>query len=968
MDTRHPPVRFSQRLISWIVCGLMVWQPMAPAVAAALTPTGQTTVDRAGNGVPVINIATPNGAGISHNQFQDYNVGKEGLILNNGTDRLTQTQLGGLIQNNPNLQAGREAKGIINEVTGASRSQLQGYTEVAGKAANVMVANPYGITCNGCGFINTPNATLTTGKPQFDANGNLLALDVTKGAITVEGQGLDASKSDALSIIARATEVNAAIHANDLKVTAGANRVGADGSVKPIAGEGAAPVVAVDTGALGGMYANRIRLVSSEKGVGVNLGNLTARQGDIQLDAGGKLTVTNSVASGSIAANGVGVTLNGSHQAAGALNVTSSQDVELNNSTLASQGDMRLSGEGKVQITGGNVSSKGALSVAAGKDIVLTNTRSGSDTLTTLTSGGTLSATGSAISAGENLALSGGQLVLDNQSRADATGDIRLTGGTVSNLGQVNAGRDAALSGDRVSNGGQLAAKGHLDVNARDLTNGGTVQGNDITLLGQTVTNNGTLQSAGTLALNADTLEQQGTLSAKGDANVTAQQTLRNGGSLLADGAMNVTAGTLEQNGTLSGATALTAQADTLTSGQASRTTSQGNVQLTATRSASLNGQTDAAGALTVSTSDLSTDRDARLQSGQALTLQAQNATLNGTLAAKGALSVTAGTLVHAGKSTGNTLNFNATNDLTSSGELAAGTIGLSGQNILHSGVAKADRMTLTAADRIITRGSLVADSLSLDGASVENGGLLQGTTLLNLNTGSLANLTGGSLYSSQDLTLNIPMLNNSGLITTDGTLRIKGDTLTNQGEINGVSLSSDYLNLSNSGRLLADERITLNGTTLVNAGNIAASDLYVTANSLQNQGTVQGEDTLTLGVADITNRGALRSSGTLTLNGDTLANSGELSATALLLNLTRQAANDADGRVIARDGLTLTAASLTNSGLMAGTDARFNSAAITNGGTLQGTHSLTATGGSSATSSRACCSPVARSNCTTPR
>jgi len=987
MDTRHPPVRFSQRLISWIVCGLMVWQPMAPAVAAALTPTGQTTVDRAGNGVPVINIATPNGAGISHNQFQDYNVGKEGLILNNGTDRLTQTQLGGLIQNNPNLQAGREAKGIINEVTGASRSQLQGYTEVAGKAANVMVANPYGITCNGCGFINTPNATLTTGKPQFDANGNLLALDVTKGAITVEGQGLDASRSDALSIIARATEVNAAIHANDLKVTAGANRVGADGSVKPIAGEGAAPVVAVDTGALGGMYANRIRLVSSEAGVGVNLGNLTARQGDIQLDAGGKLTVSNSLASGSIAASGAGVTLNGSHQAGGALNVTSSQDVELNNSTLASSGDMRLSGEGKVQMTGGgtnsagalavvgrqgialsdatltgqtdtmlstdgsltqrggSITSKGALSVAAGKDIALTSTRVGSDTRTTLTSGGTLLATGSAISAGENLALSGGQLVLDGQSRADASGDIRLTGSTVSNQGQVNAGRDIVLSGDRVSNGGQLAAKGHLDVNAGDLTNGGTAQGNDVTLKGQTIINNGTLQSVGKLTLNADNLEQQGTLSAKGDANVTARQTLRNGGSVLADGAMNVTAGTLEQNGTLSGTTALTAQADTLTSGQASRTTSQGNVQLTANRSASLNGQTDAAGALTVSTSDLITDRDARLQSGQALTLQAQNATLNGTQAAKGALLATAGTLAHAGKSTGNTLNFNATNDLTSSGELSAGTIGLSGENIFQSGVAKADRMTLTAGDRITTRGSLVADTLSLDGASVENGGLLQGTTQLNLKTGALANLTGGSVYSAQDLTLNIPVLANSGLITTDGTLRVKGDTLTNQGEINGVSLSSDYLNLSNSGRLLADERITLNGTTLVNAGNIAASDLHVTANSLQNQGTVQGEDTLTLGVADISNRGALRSSGTLTLNGDMLANSGELSATALLLNLTRQAANDADGRVIARDGLILTTASLTNGGLMAGTDAQFNSAAVTNGGTLQGTHSLTATG-----------------------
>ncbi|MFZ5326041.1 member of ShlA/HecA/FhaA exoprotein family, partial [Enterobacter roggenkampii] len=77
-------------------------------------------------------------------------------------------------------------------------------------------------------------------------------------------------------------------------------------------------------------------------------------------------------------------------------------------------------------------------------------------------------------------------------SRADATGDVRLTGSAVSNQGQVNAGRDIALSGDRVSSSGQLAAKGHLNVNAGELTNGGTVQGNDVTLKGQTVTNSGT--------------------------------------------------------------------------------------------------------------------------------------------------------------------------------------------------------------------------------------------------------------------------------------------------------------------------------------------------------------------------------------------------------------------------------------------------------------------------------------------
>lgn len=416
MDDRQP-VSLARRALSYLICYLVAVQPMLPVMAAEITPvTPGTKMDAAGNGVPVVNIATPNQAGISHNQYDQYNVGQQGLILNNATGQLTQTQLGGLIQNNPNLKAGQEARAIINEVVGANRSQLQGYTEVAGKAANVMVANPYGITCNGCGFINTPNVTLTTGKPQFDANGNLAALEVSKGTITIEGQGLDGSKADAVSIVARATEINAGIHAKDLTVTLGANRVGQDGSITPINGEGPAPGVAVDTSALGGMYANRIHLVSSEKGVGVNLGDLLARQGDITLDANGKLAVHNSLSSGALTASAQSVELSGEHKASGPATITAQNAISLHDGSLGSDRAVALQGGKRLQINSGKIVASDSINLAA-TSLSLDN--------------------GSALNATNNISFN---------AQPDFTGGLSLDpAGQFDNAGQVTAGNNLSL-------------------------------------------------------------------------------------------------------------------------------------------------------------------------------------------------------------------------------------------------------------------------------------------------------------------------------------------------------------------------------------------------------------------------------------------------------------------------------------------------------------------------------------------
>ncbi|EOC5801111.1 hemagglutinin repeat-containing protein [Cronobacter dublinensis] len=925
MDTRQPPVRFSARLLSYLIISLLVWQPVAPAFAAAMTPTGPTGMDKAANGVPVVNIARPNAAGISHNQFKDYNVGKEGVILNNATGQMNQTQLGGIIQNNPNLRAGQEARGIINEVTGGSRSQLNGYTEVAGKAANVMVANPYGITCNGCGFINTPNVTLTTGKPTFDAAGNLATLDVTRGTITVEGKGLDASQSDALSIISRATEVNAAIHARDLNVTVGANRVDANGSRTAIAGEGAAPVVAVDTGALGGMYANRIRLVSGDKGVGVNLGNLNARQGDITLDASGRLAVKNSLASGTLTAKGDNVTLSGEHKTGGALAVSSRGDVALRDASLASDGAITLAADG------------------------------------------TLSSAASTLTSGQSQTLKGNAVTLDNATRVDARNDVTLNGGALDNQAQVSAGGSAQLSGERLTNSGQIAAKGRLETHTQRLTNSGTLQGNGVNVESDAVTNSGTLQSGADLTLNAATLDQQGILSARGDAALTARDSLNNRASakILTDGTLTVNAGTLTQNGTLSGMKGIQARTQHATSGKGALTTSQGDIRLDASQDADLNGQTMAAGNLTLTGDAVTTQQGAQLQSGRDLSITARDATLNGTQAAKGALDVTAQRLSHGGKSDAAATRVTAEERLANSGTLLGDALTLRGKQITNSGLLQGDRALSLFADRLdnLNDGTLYsAASLSLDlpaltnqglittdgdltlrGGHITNGGLLQSQHALEVAAGQLDNLSGGTLYGADGLRLTIPTLSNQGLITTNGDLTLHGQDLVNGGEINGVNVRGDLATLDNRGRLLADNAMTLSAATLNNDGTLAARQLTLTADRLHNLGLAQGDNALNVTASDTENQGALRTGGTLDLQGETLTNRGELSATALLLALAKSADNS--GRMIATDALRLTTPAFTNSGTLAAATLELGSDALTNRGTLQGTRELRAHG-----------------------
>jgi filamentous hemagglutinin len=186
---------------------LFVSASSACAADLPITPDGSTNtqIDRAANNVPIVNIAAPNFGGLSHNKFTDYNVNQNGLILNNAIgsqNGIAQTQIGGLINDNANLKNSGAASVILNEVTSNNISQINGYTEIAGKKADLILANPNGIQMNGAGFINVSRFSAVIGSTnQFNPNPSDLtfslsgnAFEITHGflpKLTISGAGID---------------------------------------------------------------------------------------------------------------------------------------------------------------------------------------------------------------------------------------------------------------------------------------------------------------------------------------------------------------------------------------------------------------------------------------------------------------------------------------------------------------------------------------------------------------------------------------------------------------------------------------------------------------------------------------------------------------------------------------------------------------------------------------------------------
>ena len=287
----HPQRVLKLVLALQAVLASCAWAQLVPSRQAA--PGSSPVVEANRQGADVVHIAPPSAAGVSHNRYQQFNVAPGGLILNNSA-HVTDTALGGRVSANPHL-GGQSARVILNEVTSASQSTLRGAIEVAGRRADVIVANPNGIMCDGCGFLNVGRATLTTGSPRLGKDGSVQSFGIEGGHLSIGAGGLDARGLQQLDLLARGIVIDGPVQAERIYAITGANKV--NYAETPEVGSEAygsekAPKFAIDIGELGSMHARQIYLLATERGVGVNsVGRLTATEGDLRLSSDGDLRV-----------------------------------------------------------------------------------------------------------------------------------------------------------------------------------------------------------------------------------------------------------------------------------------------------------------------------------------------------------------------------------------------------------------------------------------------------------------------------------------------------------------------------------------------------------------------------------------------------------------------------------------------------------------------------------------------------
>ncbi|CAJ8777164.1 haemagglutinin [Burkholderia pseudomallei] len=754
------------------------------------------------NGLQQVNINRPGSSGVSMNTYNQFDVPKPGIILNNSPINV-QTQLGGIIGGNPNFQAGDATRLIVNQVNSNNPSFIRGKVEIGGAAAQLVIANQAGLVVDGGGFLNTSRATLTTGNPNFGPDGSLTGFNVNQGLISVVGAGLDTANVDQVDLLARAVQINAKAYAKTLNVVAGSNQVDYNTlNATPIAANGSAPTIAIDVSQLGGMYANRVFLVSSENGVGVaNAGDIAAQAGDLTLQANGRLVLsghTNAAGNMSLSASG-GIQNSGVTYGKQSVTITTGADLT-NSGALTAQQNLTANV--------GSLNSTGTL--GAGINVDSTVGTSGDLNVTSsgqLTATGTNSAAGNATFTGSGVNLSNSATAANGNLALSATaGDVNLAGSTVSAKGAVNAQASGTVVNDR----GNLSSGAGMTLGGGSLSNQGGRANSQGPL---------SVQMAGTVS------NQNGMLSSQSTADVRGSAIQNNAGLIQSAGKQTIAGASIDN----SAGRLISLNADGLSVTATGALTNAAGANVSGDPGGVIGGKGDVTVQGNTVTNSGSMSADANLHViGQSV----DNG--NGALHAGQTTTVDAGNHLSnaGGRVEGQSAVLNGATLDNSQGTVNAATVSLNGTTLLNHG----GTVTQTG-----TGPMTVAITDTLDNS---NNGLIQTrSTDLSLTSTTLINDNGGTITHVGPGTLTVgngsgTVSNKAGAIASNGRTVLQGKTIDNSaGSASGqtglsVNAADSITNLGGKLTSNANVDVTAGGALVNDGGELGSKTAATTIHS----------------------------------------------------------------------------------------------------------------------------------------
>ncbi len=942
-----------------------------------------TKLDMSRNGTPIVNISTPNGRGISINEFLDYNVGHEGQVLNNA-DNIGRSHLAGIINANPNLAANQAANLIILQVNGSNRSDIEGYLEALSRQkVNVILSNENGIYLNGAGTINIRNFVPTTGRVKLQ-NGDFVGIDVEKGRVVIGSNGFDASTTDYVNVIAKALELQGSLVGNKVDVTLGENTVDKNGAVTSKHGINS---VAIDASKLGSMYAGQISIISTDKGAGVNSrGIVYSRDKKLEITADGKINVAKIKGNGieingteynqaelassdkGININAKNIKLNGETQAAGDINLNGDtqnnskiySEGNFNTRSLLNTGDINVAGNFKADDfknvlaavnTGGNLNVKnlensGSIQVSrsTGIDGKLNN----SGNLTSIEkitvkndilNSGNISTNGdlsskNAVSSGIIIANNFTTSNLQNDGKIFTNADLKTK--YFKNTGEISA--VGKISSDSMVSSGSIRTNEALDISG-DLNNDGTLQSAKDITVSSNIKNSGKIYAGGNLSgkdavssgkivsknLRVNDLKNDGEIFTNEDLQA---KNVTNTGKIASAG--NISTKDLKTSGNIKSNRKVIVSGKLENDGDLEAVEDikvSGNVRNT--KEIATNG--DFSGKNVVSKGKIISknfesedlDNDGKISSNE--NVKTRNIKNTGEIQAVGSISG---------------------NDLKTSGKVRANRkITVSGE--LENGGDLESGKSLTVSKNIRNTGKIAVNE-DISGKDTQNSGSMYSK---NLKTDNLKNdgkvevgndLKTADIENTKDITavgkISGSNVNNSGKILTNGTLDVK-----NVKNIGKIAAGSDVTSqrLENSGVLATNGNITTSDS-MINSGNIEGKNLDITGLEFTNSGKISANN-IRARVNDTKNNGSISSANDIDLTTNTLTNIKEMLAVNSINSNNATVLNS--GKMASNGKILLNNSSITNIGeILSGEISMQNAKKFDNTGTIKGNKTVLTT------------------------